>query len=53
MPARWWRQVDLCEFEASFIYRESRTDRAAQRNLVLKKGGRSLQKILKTRNQRR
>lgn len=53
MPARWWRQVDLCEFEASFIYRESQGQTELQRNLVLKKGGRSLQKILKTRNQRR
>jgi hypothetical protein len=33
----WQRQVDLCEFEASLIYRvSSRAAKASQRNLVLK-----------------
>ena len=49
IKARWWwctplipalgkqRQVDLCVFEASLVYRvSSRTARAAQRNPVLK-----------------
>jgi hypothetical protein len=32
------RQVDLCEFEASLVYRlSSRTARATQKNLVSKK----------------
>jgi hypothetical protein len=34
------RQVDLCEFEASLVYKvRSRTVRATQRNPVLKGGG--------------
>ena len=32
-PALWQRQVDLCEFEASLVYRKSfRTARDTQRN---------------------
>jgi hypothetical protein len=38
IPAlRGQRQVDLCEFQVSLVYRQSsRIDRAAERNLVLK-----------------
>ena len=39
IPGLWrQRQVDLCEFEASLVYRlSSRTARATQKNLVSKK----------------
>ena len=37
IPALRQRQVDLCEFEASLVYRvSSRTTKAIQRNPVLK-----------------
>jgi hypothetical protein len=41
---RWrQRQVDLCEFEASLVYRaSSRIAKATQRNLVWSRGGYSM-----------